>query len=174
MTTSWEGRLSIWTVVRVESRIRGLLGPTGSHRIGRSGTVPAYRGTVSTLRLTIDPKAATAPFEQVRTQIAAAVAEGQLDAGTRLPTVRQLAADLGLAANTVARAYRELEADSVIATHGRGGTFVRSEVVDEPTTHSSAADAARVAANDYVHSVRRLGLSAPEALRLVENAWNKG
>jgi len=46
--------------------------------------------------------------------------------------------------------------------------------VDEPTTHSSAADAARVAANDYVHSVRRLGLSAPEALRLVENAWNKG
>ena len=139
-----------------------------------SGVVPAYRGTVSTLQLTIDPKAATAPFEQVRTQIAAAVAEGRLDAGTRLPTVRQLAADLGLAANTVARAYRELEADLVIATHGRGGTFVRSDVVDEPTTHSSAADAARVAATDYVHSVRRLGLSAPEALRLVENAWNKG
>ena len=70
---------------------------------------------MSTLRLTIDPKAATAPFEQVRTQIAAAVADGRLDAGTRLPTVRQLAADLGLAANTVARAYRELEADAVIA-----------------------------------------------------------
>ena len=129
---------------------------------------------MSTLQLTIDPKAATAPFEQVRTQIAAAVADGRLDAGTRLPTVRALAADLGLAANTVARAYRELEADSVIATHGRGGTFVRSEVVDEPTTLSSAAHAARVAANDYVHSVRRLGLSAPEALRLVENAWNTG
>jgi len=139
-----------------------------------SGTVPAYRGTVRTLQLTIDPKAATAPFEQVRTQIAAAVADGRLDAGTRLPTVRALAADLGLAANTVARAYRELEADSVIATHGRGGTFVRSQVVDEPSTHSSAANAARTAANDYVHSVRRLGLSAPEALRLVENAWNKG
>ena len=71
--------------------------------------------TVSVLRLTIDPEATTAPYEQVRTQIAAAVAEGQLDAGTRLPTVRRLAADLGLAANTVARAYRELEADAVIA-----------------------------------------------------------
>lgn len=129
---------------------------------------------MSTLHLSIDPEAATAPFEQVRTQIATAVAEGRLEAGTRLPTVRQLATDLGLAANTVARAYRELEADSVIATHGRGGTFVRSEVVDEPTTHPSAADAARVAATDYVHSVRRLGLSAPEALRLIENAWNKG
>jgi len=153
------------------SLVGSLWGPAAPTRIDGSS---AYRGTVSTLHLSIDPEAATAPFEQVRTQIAAAVAEGRLDAGTRLPTVRQLAADLGLAANTVARAYRELEADSVIATHGRGGTFVRSDVVDEPTTHSSAADAARVAANDYVHSVRRLGLSAPEALRLVENAWNVG
>lgn len=129
---------------------------------------------MSTLKLTIDSDSATAPFEQVRSQIAAAVAEGRLDAGTRLPTVRRLASYLGLAANTVARAYRELEADSVIATHGRRGTFVRSEVVDGPTAHSSPAVAARAAAADYVHSVRRLGLSSPEALRLVENAWNKG
>jgi GntR family transcriptional regulator len=129
---------------------------------------------VSTLHLTIDADAGTAPFEQVRTQIAAAVAEGRLDAGTKLPTVRQLASDLGLAANTVARAYRELEADSVISTHGRRGTFVRSEVVDEATGHSATADSARMAAADYVQSVRRLGLSSPEALRLVENAWGRG
>jgi DNA-binding transcriptional regulator YhcF (GntR family) len=129
---------------------------------------------VSTFHLTIDPDSATAPFEQVRTQIATAVAEGHLDAGAKLPTVRQLATDLGLAANTVARAYRELEADSVIATHGRRGTFVRSEVVDEPAAHSSSADAARAAAADYVRSVRQLGLSSPEAVRLVENAWGKG
>ena len=128
---------------------------------------------VSTLHLTIDADAGTAPFEQVRTQIAAAVAEGRLDAGTKLPTVRQLASDLGLAANTVARAYRELEADSVISTHGRRGTFVRSELVDRSTGHSAAADSARMAAADYVQSVRRLGLSSPEALRLVENAWSK-
>ena len=55
------------------------------------------------------------------------MAQGDLAPGTRLPTVRQLAADLGLAANTVARAYRELEADGVIATYGRKGTFVRSD-----------------------------------------------
>ena len=130
---------------------------------------------MSTLQhLTIDADSGTAPFEQVRTQIAAAVAAGQLSAGTKLPTVRQLAADLGLAANTVARAYRELEADAVIATHGRRGTFVRSEVVDEPTAHSSAADTARAAAADYVHTLRRLGLSSQEALRLVENTWSQG
>jgi len=130
---------------------------------------------VSTLpHLTIDTDSTTAPFEQVRTQIAAAIASGQLAPGTKLPTVRQLAADLGLAANTVARAYRELEADTVIATHGRRGTFVRSDVVDEPAVHSSVADTARAAAADYVHTVRRLGLNSQEALRLVENAWNQG
>ena len=128
---------------------------------------------MSKLDLTIDADSATAPFEQVRTQIASAVAAGQLSAGTKLPTVRQLATDLGLATNTVARAYRELEADAVIATHGRGGTFVRSDVLDEPTAHSSAADLARAAAADYVHTVRRLGLSSQEAMRLVESTWNR-
>jgi DNA-binding transcriptional regulator YhcF (GntR family) len=128
---------------------------------------------VSKLDLTIDADSATAPFEQVRTQIASAVAAGQLSAGTKLPTVRQLATDLGLATNTVARAYRELEADAVIATHGRGGTFVRSDVLDEPTAHSSAADLARAAAADYVHTVRRLGLNSQEAARLVQNTWSE-
>jgi len=130
---------------------------------------------VSTLpHLSIDADSATAPFEQVRTHIAAAIASGQLGAGTKLPTVRQLAADLGLAANTVARAYRELEADAVIATHGRRGTFVRSDVLDEPTVHSSVSDAARAATTDYVRAIRRLGLNSEEALRLVENAWSQG
>lgn len=130
---------------------------------------------MSTLpRLTIDSASTTPPFEQVRTQIAAAVSAGQLEAGTKLPTVRKLAADLGLAANTVARAYRELEADAMIATHGRRGTFVRSDVVDQPTVRSSVADSARAAATEYVHAVRRLGLNAQEAVRLVENAWNQG
>ena len=129
---------------------------------------------VSTFHVTVDAESATPPFEQVRTQIAAAVATGQLSAGTRLPTVRHLAADLGLAARTVARAYLELEADAVVSTHGRRGTFVRSDVVDEPAAHSNPADTARASAADYVHTVRRLGLSSQEALRLVENAWNKG
>jgi DNA-binding transcriptional regulator YhcF (GntR family) len=128
---------------------------------------------VSTLRLTIDAESGTAPFEQVRTQIAAAVAKGQLSPGTKLPTVRQLASDLGLAANTVARAYRELEADAVVATHGRGGTFIRSAVLDQPATHSGAANLAQAAASDYVQTVRQLGLNSQEAARLVQNTWNQ-
>jgi DNA-binding transcriptional regulator YhcF (GntR family) len=128
---------------------------------------------VSTFNVVLNAESDTPPFEQVRTQIASAVAAGQLSAGTRLPTVRQLAADLALATNTVARAYRELEADSVIATHGRAGTFVRSDVLDESTARSGAADLARTAAAGYVHTVRRLGLNSQEAARLVENIWNE-
>jgi DNA-binding transcriptional regulator YhcF (GntR family) len=128
---------------------------------------------VSPFHLSIDADSATAPFEQVRTQIASAVAAGQLNTGTKLPTVRRLAADLGLANNTVARAYRELEADGVIATHGRGGTFVRSDVLDEPRAPSGAADLAKAAATDYVHTVRHLGLNSQEAARLVQNTWNE-
>jgi len=131
---------------------------------------------VDTFHPTIDAHSATALFEQVRTQIAAAVAGGRLTAGTKLPTVRRLAADLGLAPHTVARAYRELETDAVIVTRGRRGTFVRSEIVDEPAAHSPTADIAdkaRASAADYVRTARRLGLSSQEATRLVENGWNQ-
>ena len=72
----------------------------------------------------VDPPATEPPFEQLRRQIAARVGSGELPAGTRLPTVRALAAEVGLAVNTVARVYRELEADGVVVTEGRRGTFV--------------------------------------------------
>ena len=72
----------------------------------------------------IDASSAVAPYEQVRASVTALVRSGQLPAHTRLPAVRRLAVDLGLAANTVARAYRELEAAGVVETRGRLGTFV--------------------------------------------------
>ncbi|MYV55475.1 GntR family transcriptional regulator, partial [Streptomyces sp. SID3212] len=77
-----------------------------------------------TLKIVIDPAAATAPYEQLRTQISAKARSGALPVGYRLPTVRGLAEQLGLAANTVAKAYRTLEGDGVIETRGRNGTFV--------------------------------------------------
>ncbi|MEV5085276.1 GntR family transcriptional regulator, partial [Streptomyces sp. NPDC056159] len=64
------------------------------------------------------------PYEQVRAQISEQARSGALPVGYRLPTVRGLAESLGLAANTVAKAYRALEADGVIETRGRNGTFV--------------------------------------------------
>lgn len=118
--------------------------------------------------LTIDPSSSQPPFEQLRVQVATRARTGALPAGTKLPTVRQLAADLGLAVNTVARAYRELEADGVIVTEGRRGSFVRSAAWD---AGSSGGDEARAAAASYAAVARRSGLTLPEAVRLVERAW---
>ena len=74
--------------------------------------------------ITVDLASATPPYEQIRSQISSLVAMGELAAGSRLPTVRSLAADLGIAAGTVARAYKELEAAGVVEPRRRGGTVV--------------------------------------------------
>ena len=63
--------------------------------------------------ITVDITSGVPPYEQIRTQIASLIATGALPAGTRLPTVRDLATDLGVAVGTVARAYRELEAGDI-------------------------------------------------------------
>lgn len=117
----------------------------------------------------IDHESTVPPFEQLRAEIARRVASGGLSQGTRLPTVRRAAADLGLAVNTVARAYRELESDGVVVTQGRRGTFVRSGIVDGT---SESGRAAREAAADFVGLSRRIGLTKDEALRLVEESWH--
>lgn len=74
--------------------------------------------------LILDPRSPTPPYEQLRGQLAAAVRAGELAPGATLPSIRRLAEDLGLAPNTVARAYRELEADGLVAARGRHGTVV--------------------------------------------------
>jgi DNA-binding transcriptional regulator YhcF (GntR family) len=113
------------------------------------------------VRLSIDESSGTPPFEQVREGLRAQVASGELEPGFRLPPVRTLADSLGLAANTVARAYKELEALGVVETRGRAGTFVAGSGVESSV---------RGAASTYVATVRRLGLSDADALDAVRRA----
>ncbi|MFN8089248.1 MAG: GntR family transcriptional regulator [Mycobacterium sp.] len=113
--------------------------------------------------LKVDPEAGRPPFEQLRTQIIDGVRDGRLTAGMRLPTVRELAGQLGLAVNTVARSYRELESAGIVETRGRSGTFVAS--IDA----SGAAMAA--AAQTYAGVVRSLGLTKSDAVRYLEAAF---
>jgi DNA-binding transcriptional regulator YhcF (GntR family) len=116
-----------------------------------------------TSQIIIDPASATAPFEQLRSQIADQARSGTLPVGHRLPTVRGLAEQLGLAANTVAKAYRALEADGVIETRGRNGTFIAA-------AGDAAAREAASAAADYAQRARRLGLDRDAARAAVEEA----
>jgi len=74
--------------------------------------------------LRIDPQSPVPPYEQIRAQVSTMVQTGVLADGARLPSIRQLAKDLGLASGTVARAYRELETEGTVVTRGRHGTVV--------------------------------------------------
>ena len=116
------------------------------------------------LRLAVDPGAAVPPYAQIRAQVADQARSGVLASGTRLPTVRQLADELGVAPGTVARAYKELEADRVVETRGRHGTFVSAG--PDP-----AAREAFAAALAYAERVRRLGISEADAIEAVRTAF---
>jgi DNA-binding transcriptional regulator YhcF (GntR family) len=115
----------------------------------------------------IDSSSAVPPFEQLRSQLAKQIQDRTLVVGTRLPTVRRLAADLGLAVNTVGRAYRELEEAGLIETRGRNGSFVSA-------AGQQAREKARRAAESYAAVVVSLGIDAAEAVRIVQAALRTG
>jgi DNA-binding transcriptional regulator YhcF (GntR family) len=116
--------------------------------------------------LEIDPAAALPPYEQLRQQVTAHVLGGGLTVGDRLPSIRQLANDLGLAVGTVGRAYRELEADGVVTTHGRHGT-----VVQGPPDHAAPSSDLIRAARSYAVHASQTGASLEDALTAVRIAF---
>lgn len=116
--------------------------------------------------LRVDLASPLPPFEQIRRQIATMAATGTLAVGTRLPTVRRLAGDLGIAPGTVARAYRELDNDGVIETRGRHGTFVKPSA---PAPHERSRlllEAARA----FALQVRQIGELDAAALAAARSA----
>ena len=111
----------------------------------------------------LDPDSSVPPYEQLCLQVAEQARGGTLPVGYRLPTVRALAAELGVAANTVAKAYRTLEADGVVETRGRQGTFVAA-------ARTAAAREAAAAAETFARRVKRLGLDADAAVAAATEA----
>lgn len=112
----------------------------------------------------IDLRSPVPPFEQIRARIADLVAAGELPAGTRLPSVRALAGDLGIAPNTVVRAYRELEAAGVVRTARGRGTVV----ADTPPAPDDAAVGAAV--ERAVALARAAGWDEARLRRAVDDA----
>ena len=113
----------------------------------------------------VDTTSPTPPYEQIRAQLARMIGAGVLPAQTQLPPIRQLAADLGLAANTVARAYRELELEGLVTSRVRHGT-----IVVHPQRTLSRAEVDRTlteAARAYVAVARQLGVADDAAAAAV-------
>jgi DNA-binding transcriptional regulator YhcF (GntR family) len=113
--------------------------------------------------IVIDAASPVPPFEQLRAQLAGQIQNHTLAVGTRLPTIRRLAADLGLAVNTVGRTFRELEEAGLIETRGRAGSFVSAGA-------EKGRERARQAAADYAAVVAGAGIDADEAIHIVRAA----
>ena len=118
---------------------------------------------MSTPAVTVDLTAPTPPYEQVRAQLAGHIHTGLLRPGDKLPVVRVLAADLGVATNTIARAYRELEAGGLVTTRRRVGTIVQAP----PTP---AGPELQRQAVQFVREARKAGLAEGEIVDLVRGA----
>jgi DNA-binding transcriptional regulator YhcF (GntR family) len=115
------------------------------------------------MELRIDDTNPAPASEQVRTQLLTGVREGTLPPGAKLPTVRQLADRLGIAVNTVARAYRLLEADGIVETFGRRGSFIAKQ-------GDAIQQQLQAAATEFARKAASLGVNLQEAERAVRAA----
>lgn len=120
--------------------------------------------------IAVDPSHPLPVYEQVREQVVRMVAAGTLQPGTQLPTIRQLATDLGLAKGTVAKAYELLESDAVIATRGRKGSIVLEM---EPASARERRAGLDESAEALVIAARQLGADEEAAVDAVRRVWKR-
>jgi len=117
------------------------------------------------VRIEIDPDSSTPVFQQICDAVVGGVAEGSITPGSHLPPVRHLAADLDVAANTVAKAYKQLALEGHVRTRGRNGTVVL------PQAPAGNVDECTASATAFVDPARRHGLSVTEAVGVVRRLW---
>jgi GntR family transcriptional regulator len=115
--------------------------------------------------ITIDDSIPIPPFEQIREQIGDLIRAGELGPGQRLPSIRQLAGDLRVAAGTVARAYSELETAGLIETSRATGARVRDG--------QGLAGDMRRAATQFIVAAQGNSLSLEDALGAIRSQWRQ-
>ena len=120
----------------------------------------------------VDSRSPTPIYAQLDRAIRAAIATGELDQGAQLPTVRQLAVDLTINANTVARVYAQLERDGILETRRGVGTFVR----DSPSPQAARAHRERELrelSRRFIGDAARLGFTLPELISQLRHEEKK-
>jgi DNA-binding transcriptional regulator YhcF (GntR family) len=120
-----------------------------------------------TAGISLDLRSAVPPYEQIRLQISSLIAVGALTAGSKLPTVRSLAADLGIAAGTVARAYKELESAGLIESRRRNGTVVLGPAGGPGGSPDTPTAEVLAAVDRLVDAARGAGLGADAVIGLL-------
>lgn len=112
------------------------------------------------MEILIDEDNAEPIFSQLITQIKQLVSSGSLAPGFQMPSIRQLAADLNINQNTVAKAYKLLERDKIIVAKGYRGTFIHPEAASNCLVDHSQT--ARELLSNTIFQLRELGLTDSE------------
>ena len=120
----------------------------------------------------VDSRSPTPIYAQLDRAIRAAIATGALEQGTQLPTVRQLAVDLAVNANTVGRVYVQLEKEGILETRRGVGTFVR-EVPTPQVAQARRERELRELIRKFVGDAALLGFTLPELIDQLRNEEKK-
>src|SRR3954454_20469321 len=123
--------------------------------------------------LSIDPRDATPIYAQLERGLRAAIASGRLRSGDQLPTVRQLAVDLRVNANTVAKVYAQLERALVVETRRGVGTFVALQPDPVGDASSRQAELRRLI-DRFLADLSTHGFSVDDALPEIEGRRQQG
>lgn len=123
------------------------------------------------MKFVIDSDSSVAPFQQICDQVVGGVRTGVLATGMRLPTVRGLAAELGLAVNTVAKAYKQLEAEGHVETRGRAGTVILPAEQDRHGAGAPGGDAIQASAEAFAAQASGAGLDLDAAIGVLRRVW---
>lgn len=124
------------------------------------------------LPLNVDPNDPTPIYAQLEHAIRIGIATGKLQPGQQLPTVRQLAVELRINANTVARVYLSLERDGVLATKRGVGTFIAEQ---QPEAHDRHRERRlKSIADKFLTEAASLGYAPREAVRYLAQRLKEG
>lgn len=118
--------------------------------------------------IAVDTASSVPPYEQLRDQLTRLITSGHMPGGHRLPAIRQLAADLGLAPGTVARAYQDLERDGLVRSRRPQGTFVSPNL-----GQTRQRDLLRGLAEKFAEQARQLGVDREEAVSALQAAYQR-
>ena len=124
------------------------------------------------MRISVNPKSATPLYIQIKQLVRMAVATGALQPGDRVPTVRELATQLRINFNTVARSYREMQAEGLLDSIRGSGTFVSEDAAE--VGQDEAMRVVRGMVADGVRTARNAGISDTEFRRIVAEALDEG
>jgi GntR family transcriptional regulator len=128
----------------------------------------AQRSSSSQFRFTLDLRSGVPVYRQIIDQVRAGMASGSLIAGDQLPTVRQLAVDLEINPNTVARAYRELELSGLLETHQGTGSFISAQKIKQPDAERERQLAQIV--GDCISRAGAMGFTVDEVIEQLQKA----